>query len=71
MRRDGLRTFGGNEMVSAKAITLAKLAAIKAVKREVFAQRGRVAMPLATINALAANYLREHPELIEEAAPGD
>ena len=47
----------------------AKLAATKAVKRELQAQGVKLAyIKRATIDVAAKTYLREHPELIEEAA---
>jgi len=55
--------------MNATIITLAKLAAIKAVKRDIQAQGGKPAYIERQIMVAAANtYLREHPELIEEAA---
>ena len=55
--------------MNATIMTLAKLAAIKAVKREYQAQGKRVVhIERCVIDAAAMVYLREHPELIEEAA---
>jgi hypothetical protein len=61
-------TNAGGRM-NATIITLAKRSAIKAIERGVQAQGGKpAAMPRRIILAAASAYLREHPELIEEAA---
>ena len=55
--------------VNATTITLARLLAVKAVKRQMQAQGLKVAHIAGRIIVASANdYLREHPELIEEAA---
>jgi hypothetical protein len=55
--------------MSATIITLAKLAAIKAVKRDVQARGPRpVHVERQVIVSAATIYLREHPELLEQAA---
>jgi hypothetical protein len=55
--------------MNATIVTLARHAAIKAVKRDIQAQGVRVAsVEQRVIVAAASAYLREHPELIEEAA---
>jgi hypothetical protein len=50
-------------------VALARLAARKAVKRQIQAE-GRIKwlVPAAQINRLADEYLRAHPELFEQAA---
>ena len=55
--------------MNATIMTLAKLAAIKAVERELRAQGKRIPqIEVAFINQAATAYLREHPELIAQAA---
>jgi Copper resistance protein ScsC N-terminal domain len=55
--------------MNATTMTLAKFAAIKAVKREIQARGLRVSsVAQRVIVAAARDYLRDHPELIEEAA---
>jgi hypothetical protein len=55
--------------MNATIMTMARLAAIRAVKRDIQAQSGRAArVELATILNAASAYLRSHPELIDEAA---
>jgi hypothetical protein len=55
--------------MNATIMTVAKLAAIKAVKRELHARGERVAhIQLRIIELAASTYLHKHPELIEEAA---
>jgi hypothetical protein len=55
--------------MNATIMTVARQAAIKAAKRAIQAQGGKPAHVELRIIVAAANiYLREHPELIEEAA---
>jgi hypothetical protein len=55
--------------MSAMIMTLAKLAAIKAVKRDMQAQGVKLSsIQRKVITAIANGYLTQHPELIEEAA---
>ena len=55
--------------MNATIMTVAKLAAIKAAKRDIQAQGGKSAWFECRIRFAAANtYLREHPGLIEETA---
>jgi hypothetical protein len=55
--------------MNATIITLARRSAIKAVERDIRAQGLRVmSVERRVILAAADAYLREHPELIEEAA---
>ena len=50
-------------------MTLAKLAAVKAVKRDMRAKRLKLAHVERRVIVFAANiYVHEHPELIEETA---
>ena len=54
--------------MSATIMTVAKLAAIKAVKRQMQAQGLKLAhIERQTIMSAANIYLRDHPELIEQA----
>jgi hypothetical protein len=54
--------------MNATIITLATRSAIKAVERDIRAQGLRVTFVERRVILAAANYLREHPELFEEAA---
>ena len=55
--------------MSATIITVAKLAAIKTVKRDMHARGLRTAhVERQVIVSAATTYLREHPELLEQAA---
>jgi hypothetical protein len=55
--------------MNATIMTVAKLAAVKAVKARAHAQGLKAyELRLTEINAAATVYLREHPELINEAA---
>jgi hypothetical protein len=55
--------------MNATIMTVAKLAAIKAAKRDIQAQGDKPAYVERRIMVAAANtYLREHPGLIEETA---
>jgi hypothetical protein len=54
--------------MNATIMTVARLAAIKAVKRDIQAQGRRVTSVECRVIIEAANtYLRDHPELIEKA----
>ena len=55
--------------MNATIMTVAKLAAIKAIKRDIQARGEKLAHIEQKIIVAAANiYLRDHPELIEQAA---
>jgi hypothetical protein len=59
----------GARSMNATIMTLARLAATKAVKRELQAQGLKpVHIPRSIITTAASDYLRAHPELIEQAA---
>jgi Copper resistance protein ScsC N-terminal domain len=55
--------------MNAVIITLAHRAAINAVKRDILSRRGKLSLVRrADVVAAARDYLRDHPELLDEAA---